>query len=272
MILNTKISSLLLGTTGALALTAAAQTPLFQYDNPMTAAGGSPVVGTGTVGAAGTALGTGTTLDTTAQQGTDDNKSYGLNDGAGGGSSLGTGWTTNATFASLTNGAGEFTAFALVTPADNNNDNIIFGTDGAGGQNYLHLGFRGGNVQFGFWGNDTTRGTAVAPGTTAVIAFRYTATGGLQDAFINGTNVLSNGGHTAFANTGSNVVIGTTGGNGGDLNGSLDDVQWYNSALTDAQVSTISSNIAAADVPEPATVAALIGGAGMLLGLRRRRS
>lgn len=81
------------------------------------------------------------------------------------------------------------------------------------------------------------------------------------------TTINTSGTGPGGAFTPNEFFIGSSGNTTGHFTGSIDDVRIYNTALSKSELDTIRAAMA---VPEPS--AALLGGVGLLLLLRRRRA
>ena len=261
-----KVRSVLNGIIATSLLTVAAQSApaalVLRYDT--WPAVGNSVTNTGTSATAGTLIGN--TGGTTFPAGPDTLLSAHFNDGVGGNNNLGTGINTNKTLSSLSGGDSSFTAAAWVNLDDTNGDNMVFGTNGG---NPMHLGFRGNSAYFGFWGNDSNSAGIATAGTWNYWTWRWNGANGTQDIFENGALVSSSGGHGNPFQGGENLTIGTNGGNSGDLNGGVDDVRFYNTALSNDAVVSDFRGALGTDIPEPATLG--LAGIGLFGAFARRR-
>lgn len=284
---KTKFTAALIGASGALALAASAQigTPVLHYGEPSWDTNtANAVVNTGSLGGSGTYYNTTTTAIDANGAGPDDGATGNSVNFTGSAGNLGTGVNTGLTLAAVSGADKSFTMSSWVNLNDQNGDNMVFGSNGV---QPIHFGFRGSNAYMGFWANDLDAGGGTAPavGTWAYLTWVYDGTngGGLQTIYANGVQIGQRTG-TAPGQQGETLTVGTTGGNSGDLNGHLDDVSVYNVAFSGTNdpgtgtagqtVAALYANAQAVDtvIPEPATFAAILGGAGMLLGLRRRRA
>jgi hypothetical protein len=160
---------------------------------------------------------------------------------------------------------------------NNTDDDMIFGTNvGGDSTGELHVGFRGNNLQFGYWGNDTGPDQGAATtfpmnrGEWHRVTFRYDGATGEQAAYVDGVKRIAATGHASFARGDVNLLIGFAGGNGGAFGGLLDDVRVYNTALSDAEIAALP---ATDPVPEPGTLGlAGLAVTGLLVARRRRPS
>jgi len=131
-------------------------------------------------------------------------------------------------------------------------DNGIFGHGAASVNNGLHLGTRGTNVFYGFFGNDmSSSGT----GNTLEINKWYHIAWAFDNAqkqkliYINGRLAVAGAltGAVGYTGTGTNTAIGYypwPGNPQGPLNGWLGRVQMYNRVLAPSEVSQIFSSLA----------------------------
>lgn len=159
---------------------------------------------------------------------------------------------------------GSFTVDAYVnfaTPTAG--DLSVVGTGGSTTSTGLHLIERGDKPFMGFYSNDTPGNTLLAANTWYNIAWVYDASAQTQTMYVDGNLDAQAGGHSPFLGTGQTVAIGGS-CCGGDMNGAIDELRVYNTALTQTQVQQLL-------VPEPA-VAALLGVAALGLLARRRRA
>jgi hypothetical protein len=152
------------------------------------------------------------------------------------GQTWGTGIATFQTVDTLGVGTTDYTAMAWVNVDNLSGDNMVFGE--ASG-NSLHLGFRGTQVYFGHWGNDTGSQARLDNGTWHHVAWRFQQDGFAQSIFIDGA--LDNEGFTGALNNPGNLIVGRTVPNNGAFGGFLEDVRIYNVALTDDQIALIAS-------------------------------
>ncbi len=182
-------------------------------------------------------------------------------DGAGGRNNLGQGLDTGLAVPT------DFTMSAFVNLDDANGDNMVFGTT-AGAP--LHLGFRGSDAYFGFWGNDSNATGGAPVGGWHHFTWTYDSTAQTQTIYEDGAQISTSSGHAPYGGGGT-INIATTNGNGGDMNGALDDVRIYDTSSNAAAALAIYNNSILTDVPEPASLGILaIGGLGLLA--RRRRA
>ena len=133
----------------------------------------------------------------------------------------------------------DFIISAWIKPDAVNGDRAIVGTDGYASQQGLHLLVRNGKPHFGFYGDDTTGNATIATGVWTHVLFRLHQ--GEQAIFVNGALDVSSHGHGTFAGV-NPVLIGRWGGNSGTpklFQGTIDDVQFYRRALTDAEVAAL---------------------------------
>lgn len=162
------------------------------------------------------------------------------------------------------NGAqtGNFTRFDINTENVSGNESIMFR-------------YQGGNIAWS--GNAELGGLNTGELYHLAVVVPDNATFDDVDVYINGVLLTADGGN--FANSGTslnttgNMIIGDTGGN---FDGLIDDVQYYNEALSGADIVRLFENPGVAladigDVPEPATATLALLGLGGLV-MRRRRN
>jgi hypothetical protein len=181
----------------------------------------------------------------------------------GGAPHIGTGGTIDSL---QLGGDKAYTFAAWVRYGSQANDNMVFGSGGAG--SVLHLGARGNQHWSGHWGDDINSGaTQTEVGVWHHVAWTNTAGDGLQTIYVDGAPVATGGGGNAGAYGGNGVealLVGTS-RNKGSFKGDLDDVRVYNETLSGAEVAAL----AAVAIPEP-TSGILLSLASLAL-LRRRR-
>lgn len=194
-----------------------------------------------------------------------------FNDGKGGSGTLNA-INTNYTLAQVSGSDGSFTMNAWVKLNSNNDDNMVFGTNGG---SPLHLGFRGSQAWWGGWGNDSNGagGTTPALGTWTYMSWVFNGATDTQQIYENGVQIDNAGGHTAPGQQSEMLLVGGNGANAGDFDGALDEVAIYNFAATGAQETALYANAQLPDAtPEPSSIVALIGMCGVgLIGLIRYR-
>ncbi len=156
---------------------------------------------------------------------------------ASGDASSGTGINTGITVDTVgIQGGGAYTAMAWVKFNTSAGDNMVFGNNGG---NALHLGARDAAYHFGHWGADTTVGTIDTTGWHHV-TWKFEPGVG-QSILVDGYTLQNTPNNVGgLNNSGFNLIIGSS-QNGGGLEGNLDDVAVFNSALNIAQVKAISS-------------------------------
>jgi hypothetical protein len=192
---------------------------------------------------------------------------------ADGGGADATGIQSGIPTSSLFGAGGAFTAGAWVNldaATADSGDHMVFGADAGNGQG-MHLGFRGGQAYFGFWGNDSNEpGTSAPAGKWAYFTWVYDPTvgGGTQSIYENGALLNASGNHGAYAN-GGNLIVGDDDFGNGSLDGSVADLRIYNTAFSAAQVASLFQQ---EFVPEPSTIISLLGlsGAGLICFIARR--
>ena len=134
---------------------------LLEYNNFTPSPNTNPVINKGTLGSSGN----GTYYNPATVNGIVGPGSYAphFDDGSGGNANLSTGFSTNNTLGSVSNSGNNFTMSAWVNLDNTNGDNMVFGTNGG---SPMHLGFRGDQAYFGFWGNDSGSGNLAGNGVT----------------------------------------------------------------------------------------------------------
>ena len=142
-------------------------------------------------------------------------------------------------------------------------DEAFFGTNTGGTTSAeLHLIERGTRPLMGFFSNDTGGVTLFQPNRFYHLAFVYNLAGQTQTIYVDGVQDVSTGGHGPFVGAGKTALIGgaccST-----PLNGAIDEVRVFNTALTQSEVAAL--------VPEPGSAGVLACVAAGLLGLARRR-
>jgi hypothetical protein len=150
-----------------------------------------------------------------------------------------------------------------------------FGLDGTSGQLSDYTG-----------GSSLKAPAALTLNTWHYVTFTYDGIAHVENLYIDGTLAQTTSTSVpASLTSGQNVGIGvklasttatTPAGSGaspGYWNGMIDDLAFFDTALTQSDIQTIyGSNLGAlALVPEPGSLVSLLGGCGVLLGLRRRR-
>lgn len=131
-------------------------------------------------------------------------------------------------------------------------DNGIFGHGSATLNNGLHLGTRGTNVYYGFFGNDMSSsgtGNTLEINRWYHIAWAYDNAQKQKLIYINGRLAIAGSltGAVGYTGTGTNTVLGYypwPGNQQGPLNGWLGRVQMYNRVLAAPEVSQIFSSLA----------------------------
>ena len=129
-------------------------------------------------------------------------------------------------------GSTQYTAMAWVKFNNQNGDNMVYGNLNG---NRLHNGARNANYHSGHWGDDVTGGTT-QPGVWHHVTWVNDA-GNNQAIYVDGALTVGPGagGSNGNPTSGDNLVLGTS-GNGGSLNGSIDEVKVFNTLLTPAQI------------------------------------
>lgn len=186
--------------------------------------------------------------------------------------------------AELPVGASERTILAWINP-DSNGDRKFLGY-GSGAGSTFNFTVEGSGVRFRHGGGNITYGGGIPINTTAFthVAMRVpvgaSLTGDL-DVFINGmeatvTGTGGGGAGVTLNTTAGEFRIGNSGSNSFD--GALDDVQFYDNALSDADILRLFNNPGQsldalnAIVPEPSTAMVLLGLLGATIARRKRRS
>lgn len=156
-----------------------------------------------------------------------------------------------------------FTVDAFVQfPDPTAGDLSILGTGGSTDNQGLHLIERNDKPFMGFFSNDTAGNTPLAANTWYNIAWVYDATAQTQTMYVDGNLDVQSSGHAAFQGTGQTVAVGGS-CCGGDMSGAIDELQVYNSALTQSQIQQLA-------VPEPSVLSLIsLAAMGLLIRLRR---
>lgn len=131
-------------------------------------------------------------------------------------------------------------------------DNGIIGHGGASTNNGLHLGTRGVNVYYGFFGNDASSansGNDLVVGRWYHMVWVYDFAQKQKLIYVNGRIAFTGSitGAAGYAGTGTNTALGYypwSGSQQGPLNGWLGRVQMYNRVLSASEVSQIFSSLA----------------------------
>ena len=131
-------------------------------------------------------------------------------------------------------------------------DNGIVGHGGASLNNGLHLGTRGVNVYFGFFGNDlnsSSAGSLITTNRWHHIVWAYDNSQKQKLIYFNGRLAVAGAltGAVGYSGTGSNTTLGYypwPGNQQGPINGWLGRVQLYNRVLAAPEVSQIYSSLA----------------------------
>ena len=202
--------------------------------------------------------------------------------GDNGGSAAFNGSTSQiATGVPVMNTAGNFTVSAWVYLTSNTANNIVLSQNGSQ-QSGFDLRYQKSSNRwvFGRWNADianaptfitASSGTLVpALNTWTQLAASYTASTGLMTLYVNGVAMTATGTDTTPINAGGAFLIGHGEFNGAAtsfFNGSISDVQTYNTVLTAAQIASIytrsqSGGSAAALAGPLETRAVFTGGAG----------
>ena len=165
--------------------------------------------------------------------------------------------------------SGNFTRFDFNAETDSGNESIMFR-------------YQGGNIAWsaneigGLESDEWYHLAVVVPDIVGGATF------GDVDVYIDGNLLTADGGNMnslgTLLNTTGNMNIGDT---AAPFDGTIDDVQYYNVALTPEEIVSLFQNpgltldeINASSVPEPASVAIWLVAGGILIGFicRRRRS
>jgi hypothetical protein len=135
---------------------------------------------------------------------------------------------------------GPFTVMAWANRDDPSGFDMVFGT--ANVWVSLDIGFRLGDVYFG-WSLDYTSVSGLVPaGEWHHVAWRYDPSSGNKDTIVDGQLVCSFGGHAPYGETQELLVGRTAPGYYGAFGGSLSDVRVYGVALSDDDIATIAAN------------------------------
>jgi hypothetical protein len=125
-----------------------------------------------------------------------------------------------------------------------NRDHMVFGTTD---NPTMHLGFREGNVFYGFWNNDSSTPAGFPAGEWHHVAWRYDPCMVTQDILIDGVLAHSRFGAQPYGQD-QILIVGAAlqyDGNGksGKFGGALDGAQVFNVALRDDQVLAIAKDM-----------------------------
>jgi hypothetical protein len=141
-------------------------------------------------------------------------------------------------------------------------DEPVLATFQTGIQNGLHLIARSGLTYMGFYADDTQGHTPLAVDTWYNIAWVYDVTAQTQTIYLNGVLDSQGTGRSPFLGSGETVFIGA--GFDGTISGgaAVDNLKFYNTALTQAEVQVLLS-------PEPREL--MVAGLAFVAMLTRRR-
>lgn len=147
---------------------------------------------------------------------------------------------------------GSFTVAAWVNTGTRSfSEETVVGTDVASTNMGLHLVLRNQKPYMGFYGNDTAGKTTLALNNWYHIVWRYNLSSGEQAIFVNGQLDTASVGHAPFQGTGV-VKIGRWASRY-YFDGKIDEVAFYNQALSDAQIAALyrSNAIPGTTCPTP---------------------
>lgn len=153
--------------------------------------------------------------------------------------------------------------------------------DWSDGAPTFHFGLQNATNTISNYIGGTTNGGVISSNTVSVginawnhVAFTFDDVTNTQTIYLNGTAVSSTPGTTnsPFTTGGGTMGIGANTAGTQNLNGKIDDLAFFDTVLTQAEINTIitNGNNGISAIPEPS--AALLGGLGMLALLRRRRA
>jgi len=145
-------------------------------------------------------------------------------------------------FVSLTSGANlalggnTWTVSAIINSDVLSGDKAVLGNEGPNGTNQqLHLISRGTGLHLGLFGNDQGPNGTLTTGNFTHVAWQFD--NGTMRNYINGVLVGSGGGKTAFSATGAAKTVNMGKWNNTNFfDGLIDDVAFYNTSLTAADV------------------------------------
>jgi len=128
-------------------------------------------------------------------------------------------------------------------------DNGIVGHGDTAVNNGLHLGIRGGNIYFGFYGNDLASASIINANRWYHIVWTYDNAQKQKTIFVNGVQVTQSAltGGVGYGGTGTNTSLGFynwPSAPSSPLDGWLGRVQMYNRVLAPSEVSQIFSSLA----------------------------
>ena len=138
--------------------------------------------------------------------------------------------------ANLALGGNTWTVSAIINSDVLSGDKAVLGNDGPNGTNQtLHLISRGTGLHLGLFSNDQGPNGTLTTGNFTHVAWQFD--NGTMRNFINGVQVGSGGGKTAFSATGAAKTVNMGKWNGGNFfDGLIDDVAFYNTALAPVDV------------------------------------
>jgi hypothetical protein len=130
------------------------------------------------------------------------------------------------------------------------NEQCVFSQTQVNAQNTsLHYRiYNDGTVRMGFYSNDLDAAAAVAADEWAHICFWLDVDAELRRIYINGEQAAEDAGKAgiAYLGTAGDTMIGSWGATGQQFNGTIDEVQVWDRALSEAEITESMGNIATA--------------------------
>ena len=145
-----------------------------------------------------------------------------------------------------------WTALAWVYTTSSTNESFIgTPTSAEGTDSDLHLIMRSGDLYFGEYNDDSSDGTALPLNQWNLITFTFSS--GTQSIYVNGSLVHQSTGHNELQATGPVAIGATTTGLAPDNDGDMQQVAFFDSALSSQQIAALY--VAAELAPAANTVA-----------------